>query len=43
MLEHLNDHHLNARHQTDTPVDFDNDSHQDPAVPDDEVTRLHAF
>lgn len=43
MLEHLNDHHLNARHQTDAPVDIDDDIHQDDAVPDDEVSRLHAF
>jgi hypothetical protein len=43
MLEHLNDHHLHARHQTDTPAEGDDALSGDAAVPDDEVARLHAF
>jgi hypothetical protein len=43
MLEHLNDHHLHARHQTDTPAEGDDVLSGDAAVPDDEVARLHAF
>jgi hypothetical protein len=44
MLEHLNDHHLTARFQTDTPVDSNSKAmHEDAAVADDEVARLHTF
>jgi hypothetical protein len=44
MLEHLNDHHLIARYQTDTPADSDSNAmHEAGTVPDDEVARLHTF